>query len=216
MSSRLSGDVAVVTLDFPPVNALDLEAVEELKSCFEGFAGDRPLVITGAGRAFSAGVDTRAWASYSAEQRCRLFESITGTVATLCAIETPVVAAVNGHAMGGGLVLALCADYRIAVDADHRFALSEAQAGVPFPAGPVEVIRHELPGTLLRQLTLSSRVVSARVLHRHAVFDELARAETLMDAALESARALAAQPAFAEVKRQVRGGLSERLAALVV
>ena len=67
----------------------------------------------------------------------------------------------------------------------------------------------------MRPGAASSRVVSARVLHRHAVFDELARAETLMEAALEAARGLSAQPAFAEVKRQVRGGLAERLAKLV-
>lgn len=206
---------ALLTLNYPPRNALDLDAIVELGTVFKSYASDRPLIMTGAGETFSAGVDVKAFASYSDETRATFFKAITRMTAALCSIAAPVVAAVNGHALGGGLVLTLCADYRIAVDADHKFGLTEARAGVPFPDGPTEIIKAEVPAALLRHLTLSSSVVSAHLLHEHCVFDELVDPDLLGARAEEVAADLAAQPAFGAVKRQIRGALIERLAALV-
>ena len=204
-----------LTLNYPPRNALDLDAIVELGTLFEAYPSDRPLIITGAGEAFSAGVDVKAFASYSDETRAAFFKAITRMTAALCGIATPVVAAVNGHALGGGLVLTLCADYRIAVDADYKFGLTEARAGVPFPEGPIEIIKAEVPAALLRHLTLSSSVVRAHLLHEHCVLDELVEPDLLKARAEEVAVDLAAQPAFGAVKRQIRGELIERLSALV-
>jgi peptidoglycan/LPS O-acetylase OafA/YrhL len=100
------------------------------------------VVLTGGGQVFSAGVDTRAFARYSRDQRQAMVRAITRMVAQLLAIPVPVVAAVNGHALGGGFVLMLACDYRIAVDVEAaKFGMTEAQAGIPFPAGPLEIIR---------------------------------------------------------------------------
>ena len=206
---------ARLTLNYPPRNALDLDAIVELGTAFKSYASDRPLILTGAGEAFSAGVDVKAFASYSDETRATFFKAITRMTAALCGIAPPVVAAVNGHALGGGLVLTLCADYRIALNADYKFGLTEARAGVPFPDGPIEIIKAEVPAALLRHLTLSSSVVWAHLLHEHCVFDELVEPDLLKARAEEVAVDLAAQPAFGAVKRQIRGELIERLSALV-
>ena len=85
---------------------------------------------------------------------------------------------------------------------------------MPFPAGPAEIIRSELPPTLLRRWTLSSEVVNAATLFEEGVVDALHPADDLLDRALARATALAAQPAFTTVKRQVRGPLADRVAAL--
>lgn len=208
------GSVERLTLRAPPLNTLNLEAVEALGEYFRQYHNDGPMVVTGDGRAFSAGVDTKAFAGYSKDDRREMFRAITRMTAALMDVRTPVVAAVNGHAMGGGFVLSLCADYRVVVDGEHKFGLTEAQAGVSFPAGPVEIIRDELPGPMLRQLTMSSRIVSAQWLHEQHVYDELVSADDLGAVALRRAEELAQQPAFGEVKQQVRGPLAKRLAAL--
>lgn len=207
----------VVKIDRPPVNALDIETIAALEQAFDGVARDAPrggVVLTGAGKAFSAGVDTRAFASYDRDRRRDMVRGITRMVARLLAIPVPVVAAVNGHALGGGFVLMLACDYRIALDLDAKFGLTEAQAGVPFPAGPLEIIRHELAPELLRRLTLTSDVLDARTLFDAGTIDALSPSDRIEATALARATALAGQPAFRTVKRQIRGALADRVAAL--
>ena len=137
---------AVVRLARPPVNALDLPTVLALEAVFAQLAVDgvKGLVLTGAGGMFSAGVDTRAFAGYGGADKAALIRAITRMIWRLYALPCPTVAAVSGHAMGGGLVLALGCDVRICAPGDVRLGLTEARAGVPFPTGPLEVIRAEV------------------------------------------------------------------------
>jgi enoyl-CoA hydratase len=124
------------------------------------------------------------------------------------------VAAINGHALGGGFVLMLSCDHRIATDAEAtKLGMTEAKAGIPFPAGPLEVMRHELAPEL-RRLTLTSAVLGTRELKEAGVIDELCAMDEVKPRAIAAAVGLAAQPAFRAVKRQIRGQLAERVAAL--
>lgn len=210
-------DVTIVTLARPPVNALDLPMIVELEAAFARLAAAPPraVVLTGAGQAFSAGVDTKAFISYDRTERRRLVLAITRMTAAILALPCPLVAAVNGHALGGGFVLMLCCDHRLAVDDSAvRLGLTEARAGVPFPAGPVAIMKHEVPPGLLRLMTLASRVMSPQELIAHAVVDGLTSRDTVVETAVAAARDLASQPAFAVVKQQVRGGLAEDVRAL--
>lgn len=217
-SSRV-GETLVLTIDRPPLNTLDLATIDELCQAFSAIARTPPqngVVLTGAGdRAFSAGVDTRAFAAQGKSERRAMVHTITAMTAALLAIPCPVVAAVNGHALGGGFVLMLACDLRLAVLSEvARFGLTEAAAGVPFPVGPVEIIRSELPPALLRRWTLSSTVVSGPDLLEAAVIDGLHPAHALLPEAAKQAAALTAQPAFVAVKRQIRGPLATRVAML--
>jgi enoyl-CoA hydratase len=121
VTTSTSDETLLVTIDRPPVNALDLDEILGLERTFAAVARDPPragIVLTGGGQVFSAGVDTRAFASYGREQRHEMVRAITRMVAQLVAIPSPVVAAVNGHALGGGFVLMLACDYRIATDSE--------------------------------------------------------------------------------------------------
>jgi enoyl-CoA hydratase len=210
--------VAHLTLDRPPVNALDLETVERLRTLFAGLAAQPPLglVIRGAGRCFCAGVDTRAFTAYSRDDRARMVLAISAMVTELYALPCPVVSAVGGHALGGGFVLMLGADVGLAADdAQIKLGLTEAQAGVPFPAGPLEVIRAELSPELLRRLTLTSQTLPPQALHGLGVIDELCDAANLNTRAEARVRELASQPGHRLVKAQVRGATIAKLRAIV-
>jgi enoyl-CoA hydratase len=195
--------VEILTLDSPPMNTLDIPAVVAIGDYFSKLSGQRPLIITGQGKAFSAGVDTNAYAAYSTEQRGQLFCAISTMVQACRSISTPVIAAINGHAIGGGFVLALCADYRIVTTGSHKFGLTEARAGVPFPEGAVAVIKREIPLPLLRKLALTSCLISPDFLVENHILDEMVEPHQLMDSAIDRARELYQQKAFAEVKRQI-------------
>lgn len=204
-----------LTLLRPPVNAIDLEMVEELTQTIAEAPAKSPIVLTGKGKSFSAGVDTKAFAAYDKGERRRLVLGITQMLRAIVSHHAPVVAALNGHAIGGGLVLALAADYRIAAAPEGKFGLTEARAGVPFPAGATEVIRNELPPTLLRSLALTSRLVEQENLLAAGVFDQVCQPDSLPLVVVKAIHEMKNQPGFAAVKMQARGALQARLSALV-
>jgi len=207
--------VTQITLDRPPVNALDHGAILALTAAFEGADEALPVILTGGGDAFSAGVDTRAFAGYAPAEKATMVRAITRMTASILAHPAPVIAAVNGHALGGGFVLMLCADVRLVSDkAGTRFGLTEAKAGVPFPAGPLEIIRAEIEPNLLRRLTLTSEVIGADILCASGIADRIIPAGRLPDASRKAAIETAAQLAFTIVKRQMRGALLQRVKAL--
>lgn len=212
MLEDITGGVRTITLRRDPLNTLDLDAVEQLSALLENHPSDLPLVLAGSEGVFSAGVDATQFMGYSRAQRLQMARAITRMTGRLLSISNPVVAAIPGHALGGGLVLVLCCDYRIATNAEQaKFGLLEAKAGIAFPDGPAAIVESQLPPTLLRQLTLSSRNVSATELLRHGVFDETFAPDRVKEVAIHRARELAEQPGFCAVKAQMRGALAARV-----
>jgi enoyl-CoA hydratase len=168
-------------------------------------------VLTGQGRSFSAGIDTKVVPTYTEEERRAASGAIDATVSAVYGAPVPIVAALNGHALAGGLVLALACDARVASTGGYRLALNEAAARVPFPAGPLAVVRAELDPSVARDLRLTSRSVWPEEALALRIVDELVDPAALLETALERARQLAAQSAFAVVKRQLRGALATEL-----
>jgi enoyl-CoA hydratase len=206
--------IAIVELSRPPVNALDRQTIEELTATFATTAEQaRGVVLTGAGRCFSAGVDVKWAASADANERALAVRAINRMVSVVYSAPIPCVAAINGHAHGGGLVLALACDLRVATDGDASLALDEAAAGIPFPAGPLEVVRAELDPSVARELTLTARPFDTKRGLALRVLDELVSDTGLLDRALALARELAAHPAYGAVKSQLRAATAARLAA---
>ena len=195
----------MVTLDRPPVNALETSFGRELTTVLEREARDaRAIVLTGAGRAFSAGVDTKAAATLDRAGQRAGVEAINRLATLLFGLEVPVVAAINGHALGGGLVLPLACDVVIATRAECKLGLTEVVAGVPFPAAPLAVCRYRLSPPVFNNLCLTGRMFDPTEALELGVVDELAEPERLVSRACEVAAKLAAYPAYARVKDQVR------------
>jgi len=157
--------VAVVTLAHPPVNAMDAPLLEELAGLFEGLAAAtdaRAAVITGEGRAFSAGLDLKLVPTLDRLGQRRLVDALNDCFGTLYAWPKPLVAAVNGHAVAGGLILALSADWRVVADVPMEVSLAEVRVGVTYPVAPLEIARGELAPATARRLILLGEVIDAR------------------------------------------------------
>lgn len=203
----------MVTLDRPPVNALETSFGRDLTSVLEQEArAARAIVLTGAGRAFSAGVDTKAAATLDRAGQRAGVEAVNRLVALLFGLELPVVAAVNGHALGGGLVLPLACDVVIATRAECKLGLTEVVAGVPFPAAPLAVCRYRLSPPVYNNLCLTGRVIGPAEALALGVVDELAEPAQLVPRACEVAATLAGYPAYARVKDQVRAAARAQMA----
>jgi enoyl-CoA hydratase len=197
--------VVVLTLDRPPVNALETQFVRDLTTALiEASEESAAIVLSAVGRAFSAGVDTKAAATLDREGQRAGVEAINTLVATLFALPVPAVAAVNGHALGGGLIVALACDVLVATRAECKLGLTEVVAGVPFPAAPLEVCRQRLSPPVYNDLCLTGRVFGPEEALALGIADELADPGLLIAHAIEIATRLAGYPAYARVKDQVR------------
>jgi enoyl-CoA hydratase len=210
--------VRVLAFARPPLNAIDLELVAEFGTALTAAAEDeacKAIVVTGEGAAFSAGIDTKVVPAYGLAERRQMIRSINRMLRVLYGAPKPTVAAVNGHALGGALVVALACDARIAAEADYRLGLTEAAAGIPFPAVPMVVVRAELDPSTARVLTLGSATFGARDPVAAAIFDEVHAPGALSRAALARARALAELRGYAKVKRQLKADALARMDAIV-
>lgn len=197
LTVRHDGPVAVVALDHGPVNALDTALCDAITTTFEDLARRDDdvgaVVLTGNGRAFSAGVDLPHVLDGSPEDRRRFLASLVGCFVAVFRIATPTVAAVDGHAIAGGCVIACACDHRVAASAELRIGLTELAVGVPFPTSALEIVRSRT-GHHLHELVLGARTYGPREALERGLVDEVVPPEQLESRALEVARRLAAVP----------------------
>jgi enoyl-CoA hydratase len=205
------GEVAVLTLNHGPVNALDLELLTALPEALAS-VGDAPVVLTGAGRCFSAGVDLKRIVDGGVPYVEEFLPALSTAAQALFDHPRPVVAAVNGHALAGGCVLAAACDVRLM--SGGTIGLTELLAGVPFPTVPLEIMRHAV-GPAVSRLVLTAQRLDPVEAHRIGLVDEIVT-DGLVAAAVERAAALAATPVavYALAKRQLRAPALTRIAAL--
>lgn len=209
-------DVVVVELNRPPINAIDLELLRDATAAMSDLDRQqwpRAIVLTGTGSTFSAGLDLRKVPGYSPLELRQMIGGINRAILQLYASRLPVIAAINGHAVAGGLCLALACDYRVCTDSDCKLGLTEARAGIPYPIGPISVVRAELAPHVARQLVLVARNITPQRALEWGVVDELQPREQVQPRALEVARDLASAPAdgYARIKQQLRAETSERI-----
>jgi enoyl-CoA hydratase len=135
----------------------------------------------------------------------------------LYAHPTPVVAAVNGHAVAGGFILALAADYRVGPTGAAQFGLTEARVGIPFPAVPTIILHAELAPQDVRYSALYARSFGPEEAQRRGALDELQPPEAVLARGLEVARDLAGMPAdcYRRVKHQLRRAAIAEIDALL-
>jgi enoyl-CoA hydratase len=209
------GAIEVVRLAKPPVNAMDLELTRALdRALVEIEAGDaRAVVLTGEGRSFSAGVDlvrlVREGAAYARE----FVPAMEACFRRLFAFPRPVVAAINGHAIAGGCILAMASDQRVFARGTHTIGVPELVVGVPWPVLPLAIVRYAMPGQRGAELVNSGRTIDPSAAHAIGLVEELAAPEGLLSAALARAEHLASIPSesFRMAKHLMRAPTLERV-----
>jgi enoyl-CoA hydratase len=214
------GSVAIVTLKHPPANAMSLELTEEIAAVFERLGRDsslRALVLSGQGNCFCAGLDLKAVPKFDVADQRRLLNALNRAIFAVYGCPLPVVGAINGHAIAGGLVLALCCDWRVAAATPFLAGLTEVRVGIPFPVGAIEVVRGELSPRVARELVLLGRNMRSDAAVQAGVFDETADADALLDRAMAKAVEFAALPpaGFAKIKRGLRSRSLEAIEAAI-
>lgn len=184
--TEVAGQVLMITLDRPKANAIDVATSRELFTAFHQLAEDPALragVVTGAGqRFFSAGWDLKAGEAVDADHGPGGFAGLT----EFFALDKPVIAAVNGLALGGGFELALAADLIVA--AEHaEFALPEATLGIIPDSGGVLRLPRRLPTAVATELLFTGRRMTAAEAAGWGLVNRVVPGAGLVDAALDLA-----------------------------
>ena len=212
------GRVRVLSLEHGKVNALDVELLEALAAELTACAAEPPgaLVLTGVGRAFCAGVDLHRVLEGGAEYADRLLAGLDATLGALFAAPYPVVAALNGHAIAGGFVIACGCDHRIMSEGRGRVGVPELAVGVPWPTLALELVRQAFAPNRVQELVYLGETYDAAQALDRGLVDALAPPDELLDRACSVAERLAATPpaAYASAKAFLRSSATERIARL--
>jgi enoyl-CoA hydratase len=201
------GAVAVVTLRRPEqLNALSSSVVDGLDAALDAIeagAEARAIVVTGEGKAFSAGADIKEFRALDGPVAFRAFlERLERTLHRLASLPQPSIAAINGMALGGGLELAMACDLRVA-DPSARLGVPEIKLGLLPGAGGTQRLPRLVPPAVATQMLLTGDPVGADDAFRIGLVNEVTAAGMCVERALELARALATRAplALAAAKR---------------
>lgn len=211
----IRGPVAILTLSHGKSSALDLELCRALESELRRLESSDPraLVLTGRGSIFSAGVDLLRVLDGGPDYLREFFPAMLGAFEALFFHPKPVVAAVNGHAIAGGCILACAADRSLAAAGPARIGAPELLVGVPFPTLPLEIVRFAAASQYVQEIALGGATFLPDDALRRGLVDEVVAPGELLERAVEAARSMAeSNPlAFRLTKEQLRRPVRDRL-----
>ncbi|MGH9014715.1 MAG: enoyl-CoA hydratase/isomerase family protein [Acidimicrobiia bacterium] len=214
-TERRAGGVTMVRIDRPPLNALSRALLGEVEVAARELAQDpavKAVVVAGGAKAFAAGADIGEFGDQRAARD--IGAAFRGASDAVAAIPRPVIAAVNGVALGGGLELAMACDLRIAADS-ARLGQPEILLGIIPGAGATQRLPRLVGPARAKEIIWSGRQVRADEALAIGLVDRVVPAGELVDAALEWAATFAAGAVVAMglAKRAIDGGLDRALAA---
>jgi enoyl-CoA hydratase len=179
-SEDREGGVRLLTLDRPPANAITNELLSDLASALDAAREDpdaRAVVLTGAGPFFSAGLDLRGGIDFQAAASgsgdSNPFDALKTAILKLLGFPKPTVCMLRGHAIAGGLIIALACDYRLGMAADYRIGLNEVEIGASFPRAAFEIVRLRLTHQQASEILLGAALYPGLQAVRLGVVDEL-------------------------------------------
>ncbi len=211
--SENQGCVLVVTLDRPRANAFNEDLVDDLRQAFREAVGSPAVVLASAlPTIFSAGWDLKTLLGFDRKTMESFLEAYCDLVREIFVFGGPVVAALPGHAIAGGLIVSAAADERIAAEGKGELGLSEVLLGVPVPHCLLELFRHLLGARGMERLAATGENVSVERALAIGLVDRVVLPQDLLPRAVERATVLAKLPAHAHaaIKRRSRAAALAR------
>jgi enoyl-CoA hydratase/carnithine racemase len=214
-SSKKNG-FATISLRRGKVNALNETMVEEIGDSFGTLETDsevKSIIFTGSGKFFSFGFDVPEFLRYPKKDFIRYLEKFTNLYTYLFQFPKPIVAALNGHTIAGGCVLATACDFRVMVSGKGKIGLNEITFGAPFFAGSAEMLRFCVGSRNAQSILYSGVMYSAQEAFTLGLVDQVSSEDALAQDARRVAEQLGEKDssAFASIKKILRKPVVEEM-----
>jgi enoyl-CoA hydratase/carnithine racemase len=216
VSLEVKDGVGTIRLDRPPVNALNAQVTAELAVLAKEVSERddvRAVILYGGEKSFAGGADIKEMASRTYPEIAKFGATLTGTLSAIANIPKPVIAAITGYALGGGLELALTADRRVAGD-NVKVGQPEIQLGVIPGAGGTQRLARLIGPSKTKDIVFTGRFVKAEEALALGIVDEVVAPDDVYATAHQWASRFANGPAVAlrAAKAAIDGGLDTDLA----
>ena len=188
------GEIATLTLGRGKVNALNEPMVKEITKSFEDLETDnevKSIIFTGSGKFFSFGFDVPEFLSYPKNDFIRYLEKFSNLYTYVFRLPKPIVAALNGHTIAGGCMLATACDLRLMVTGKARISLNEITFGAPVFAGCLEMLRYCVGSRNAQSIVYSGALYSAEQALQLGLVDRVSSEDDLAEDARKVAQELA-------------------------
>lgn len=199
----------LITIDNPPVNSLSSEVLSELKDVLDEISSDpaiKATIITGSGeKLFASGADINEFIQLDKAEGIRVVSQVKEVFSRIWLCPKPVFCALNGHALGGGLELALHCDFRTSIE-KARFGLPEINLGVLPGAGGTQLLPRLIGLAKARWILLSGETISAKEALECGLVDRVVTDESLLKVTREMAYKIMEKPplAITAIKKMLR------------
>lgn len=209
IKTEIQNGIAILTLQRGKVNALNGAVIEEISASLQILENDlkvRAVIITGQDKFFSFGFDIPEFVSYSKTAFTEFVINFTNLYSYLFLYPKPVVAALNGHAIAGGCMLALACDVRVMVLGKGKISLNEIGFGSSVFAGATEILRFHVGGKNATDILYHGNMYHADDAKKMNLIDSVVSEETLEAESIQAAKTLGEKymPAFKSVKKFLR------------
>lgn len=214
--SSTEDDIATVTLQRGKVNALNEPMVEEIGDLFRTLEMDsavKSIIFTGTGKFFSFGFDVPEFLQYPKEDFINYLEKFTNLYTYLFQFPKPVIAALNGHTIAGGCMLATACDVRIMASGKGKISLNEITFGAPVFAGSAEMLRFCVGSRNAQAILYSGAMYSAEDAFQLGLVDQVSSENALTDDARKVAKEFAGKDsaALSSIKKLLRKPVAEEM-----
>ncbi len=217
LETSAADGLVTVRLNRAHGNAINLDLVDELTATFRRLESDdsvRGVRLAAAGKLFSPGLDLQELIELQRPEMARFLERFNACILSLYTFSKPLVAAIHGHAIAGGCVLTLTADWRVLAH-EKMIGLNEVRVGVPFPYGVAMILRESVPQRHLEEIALFGRNYRGDEAVQVGLVHEVHAAEGFDGHCIARLQALADKDpaAFAITKRYLRAMTVEHIMA---
>ncbi len=217
MRTTYSDGVGILEIDTAGNNIINPAFIAEINAYLDEFEVDsraRAVVLTAGHKTmFSPGLDVITLYGLSYAETRAFVIDFCKLYLRLFSFPRPLVVALNGHAIAGGLLLAAAGDFRLVKSGDVRIGLTEIDLGLPLPAGCIEMLRYGLSNRMIEQLVYSGKLFTPNEALALGLVDQVVEEEILLRTAFERARALAqkSQKTFQKMKEYLREDYIDRI-----